>query len=267
MAVTVVASWSRSGPATSAVAARRSESGWPRASRLIRSRSSPSTPSCRRSCSASSRGRLPSGSAPEQATHADRPARERRFAAGEDDARVVAKAGTKVCCSQRSIGRRTSYRSRTRTTRSPRLASRAAASSAVVRSPPVALEIAARKPRGVGSIVPESRRRTIAPRPRASAVKASTSAGLADAADAVDEDDQRAFRTENAVQEGALGLAPDEARTLGLDPLADREGHLITCGVCAGCQFPGDSIGRGRGSSRPFTFATCRSVRGTTVSR
>src|SRR4029078_10412834 len=43
-------------------------------------------------------------------------------------------------------------------------------------SPPVALEIAARNPRGVGSIVPESRSRTIAARARASAVNASTSA-------------------------------------------------------------------------------------------
>ena len=75
--------------ATSADAARRSERGWPRARRLIRSRSSPPTPSRRRRVSASSRGRLPSGMLRKQATHADRPARQRRLASGEDDAGVV----------------------------------------------------------------------------------------------------------------------------------------------------------------------------------
>ena len=74
--------------------------------------------------------------------------------------------------------------------------------------------------------------------------------GLADAADAVDEDDERAFRTEDAGSRKARSdSTSDEARALVLDPLADREGHVITCGVCAGCQCPRMNDRKGRGLS------------------
>src|SRR5439155_3264531 len=99
-----------------------------------------------------------------------RPARTRRV--------LSRKAGAKSWRSQLSSKRRTSYVSRTSTTRSPSRASRSAASSAVVGAPPTALPRASRKPRSVGSIERQSMRTTAAPRPRASPVKASRSVDL-----------------------------------------------------------------------------------------
>ena len=61
--------------------------------------------------------------------------------------------------------------------------------------------------------------------------------GLADAADAMDEDDQRARPSRGAVEERALGLAPDEPASLVGDALADGDGHVTPAGVCAGCQW------------------------------
>ena len=109
IAVTVVASWSRSGPATSAAAARRSDRGWPRASRLIRSTSSPrrrpggAAPRHRRAAGCPAGG--PGTADPCSSTSPPSGLRGRRG----PRATLSCRAGTKVCWSQRSIGRRTSY--------------------------------------------------------------------------------------------------------------------------------------------------------------
>ena len=144
----------------------------------MRSASSGLTPARSSSPTASSRRRFSSGTPRKRPPRAlgqpvigdSRPDRITRALSG--------RAGTNRCRSQGSSSRKSSYVSRTRMTRSPRLPIRAAASSAVARRPPVVPSSAARKPRSVGSIDRQSRWSTVVPRARASTANASTSVDL-----------------------------------------------------------------------------------------
>ena len=165
------------------------------------------TPSRRSSASASSRGRLPSGRLRNRGPIASGPAGHRRLATREDDADAVVEGRDER--SAGATGRAAAAprigRARGRPA-SPRLASRPTASSAVARSPPVAAEIASRNPRAVGSIAPQSSRRTIAPAAAGLGREGLEQGRLADPADAVDEDD-RAARRRRAADGGARARA------------------------------------------------------------
>lgn len=169
---------SRSVPVARAAAANRSESGWPRASRSIRSRSTSPTPSRRRTSKADSRGRLPNETASNQSpkasrqscTGGSRPASTRRVSSGI--------TGTKAWRSQRSSGRRSSYRSMTRTKGDPRSRRPAAIAVGSSEPNPVAADNAHENPRAVGSTALPSSGITRAPPSRAIAENDSTRADL-----------------------------------------------------------------------------------------
>ena len=221
-----MSSSSTSGRARTAAAASSSESGCPRASRLTLRASAGSRPALVRSSSASPSARFPSGTlstsslqpgaACQIATGGSRPAITRRVLSRRAGAKFPADPGCRAGAEPRMC--------RGRARRAPRAPPGAPPplrrSSALLRR---RLRGPSRKPRSVGSIDRQSIRTTVAPRVASLARERLEQRRLADAGDAVHEDDEPAALLQRPEQGGLLRGPADD-----LPPTAPRRAHGLS---------------------------------------